>query len=240
MLGSTAFTRHPPGRPGLADLAAMLNMDMVGRLRGNQRLRARRRVGGGVEGARARRLRAGPASPAASSGDGFGPSDHSPFYAAGVPVLHFFTGAHDDYHKPSDDADKINAAGGARIAGLVADVARRGRRPAAAPHLQERAGAGAAGRHPLLRRLARHRARLRGRRPARACCSPACGPAAPPRRRGCAAATSWSSSAGKAVRDIHDLMYVLQRAKPGEKTTAVVERDGQRVTLEVTFGTSRR
>src|SRR4029077_11366740 len=57
------------------------------------------------------------------SGDGYGPSDHSPFYAAGVPVLHFFTGAHDDYDKPSDDSDKINAIGGACIAGLVAGIA---------------------------------------------------------------------------------------------------------------------
>ena len=45
---------------------------------------------------------------------------------------------------------------------------------------------------------------------------------------------------GKAIRDIHDFMYVLQRAKPGDKTTAVVEREGKRLTLEVTFGKSSR
>ena len=45
---------------------------------------------------------------------------------------------------------------------------------------------------------------------------------------------------GKEIRDIHDFMYVLQRAKPGDKTTAVVVRDGKRKTVEVTFGTSRR
>ena len=44
-------------------------------------------------------------------------------YAAGVPVLHFFTGAHEDYHKPTDDVSGINAAGGARIAELVANLA---------------------------------------------------------------------------------------------------------------------
>ena len=42
--------------------------------------------------------------------------------------------------------------------------------------------------------------------------------------------------AGKEIRDIHDFMYVLQRAKPGEKATAVVVRDGRKVSLEVTFG----
>jgi len=42
---------------------------------------------------------------------GIGPSDHTSFYLADIPVLHFFTGQHEDYHKPSDDADKINYAG---------------------------------------------------------------------------------------------------------------------------------
>jgi C-terminal processing protease CtpA/Prc len=42
---------------------------------------------------------------------GVGPSDHTSFYYAGIPVLFFFTGIHHDYHKPSDDADKINYEG---------------------------------------------------------------------------------------------------------------------------------
>jgi hypothetical protein len=51
--------------------------------------------------------------------DGFGPSDHSSFYAKQIPVLFFWTGSHEDYHKPSDTADKINYADEARILGLV-------------------------------------------------------------------------------------------------------------------------
>ncbi|HEY0513911.1 MAG TPA: M20/M25/M40 family metallo-hydrolase, partial [Thermoanaerobaculia bacterium] len=121
-LGSTAFTRHPTAGLKTGDLVAMLNMDMVGRLRGNQVT-----VLGGESAVEWKEI----VPPAcgrellecALSGDGYGPSDHSPFYAAGVPVLHFFTGPHEDYHKPSDDADKINAAGGARISALVADLA---------------------------------------------------------------------------------------------------------------------
>jgi len=50
-----------------------------------------------------------------------------------------------------------------------------------------------------------------------------------------AALSGWELS-GKEIRDIHDFMYVLQRAKPGEKATAVVVRDGQKVELDVTFG----
>ena len=62
-------------------------------------------------------------------GSGYGPSDHMPFYVAGIPVLFFFTGNHLDYHTATDDADKINAAGGARVAMIVADVAVARREP---------------------------------------------------------------------------------------------------------------
>lgn len=46
---------------------------------------------------------------------GIGPSDQTSFYLKNIPVLHFFTGQHEDYHKPSDDADKINYEGEAAV-----------------------------------------------------------------------------------------------------------------------------
>ena len=55
--------------------------------------------------------------------EGFGPSDHSSFYGKKVPVLFFFTGTHSDYHKPSDDADKINVAGQEKVLRYIYDVA---------------------------------------------------------------------------------------------------------------------
>ncbi|HKC63824.1 MAG TPA: M20/M25/M40 family metallo-hydrolase [Pyrinomonadaceae bacterium] len=57
--------------------------------------------------------------------DGYGPSDHSSFYAKKIPVLFFFTGTHDDYHKPSDTAEKINYEDEARVITFVEEVARR-------------------------------------------------------------------------------------------------------------------
>ena len=54
--------------------------------------------------------------------DGFGPSDHSSFYGKQIPVLFFFTGTHEDYHKPSDTADKINYAGLTKIVGYVGEI----------------------------------------------------------------------------------------------------------------------
>jgi Peptidase family M28/PDZ domain len=56
--------------------------------------------------------------------DGFGPSDHSSFYAKRIPVLFFWTGTHGDYHKPSDTFDKINYEDEARILGLIARIVR--------------------------------------------------------------------------------------------------------------------
>ena len=54
--------------------------------------------------------------------DGYGPSDHSSFYGKKIPVLFFFTGTHNDYHKPSDTADKINYAGEANVISYVAAI----------------------------------------------------------------------------------------------------------------------
>ena len=56
--------------------------------------------------------------------DGFGPSDHSSFYAKQIPVLFFWTGNHSDYHKPSDTFDKINYDGEVEILNLVAHIIR--------------------------------------------------------------------------------------------------------------------
>jgi GNAT superfamily N-acetyltransferase len=115
LVGSSHFTDDPP-RP-FATIEAMLNMDMVGRLR-DDKLQVMG-VGTAAEfdtlvGATNR------ATPFAHfdlrrSEDGYGPSDHSSFYKKQVPVLMLFTGSHMDYHKPSDTWDKIHAAGVVRV-----------------------------------------------------------------------------------------------------------------------------
>jgi C-terminal processing protease CtpA/Prc len=53
---------------------------------------------------------------------GIGPSDHTSFYLKNIPVLHFFTGSHSDYHKPSDDWEKINYTGEVHVLNLIARV----------------------------------------------------------------------------------------------------------------------
>jgi dipeptidyl aminopeptidase/acylaminoacyl peptidase len=238
VLGSTAFTRQPPAGLKTADLAVMLNMDMVGRLRGNLVSVF------GTESAEEWKTLVPSACErgllfCTLTGDGYGPSDHSPFYAAGVPVLHFFTGTHSDYHKPSDDADKINAAGGARVAALVADIALQVAQapqrltyksaPAPAPQGDARSFGASLGTVPDYAGDGRPGVLLSGVRTDSAA-----------DKAGMRRGDLLVELSGKPIRDIHDLMFVLQRSKPGEKTTAVVERDGQRVTLDVTFGASSR
>ena len=58
------------------------------------------------------------------SESGVGPSDHTSFYLEDIPVLHFFTGQHEDYHKPTDTADKLNYEGMVRIADFAACIVR--------------------------------------------------------------------------------------------------------------------
>jgi len=237
-LGSTAFTRQPPDGLRLADVVAMLNMDMVGRLRGNQLS-----VLGGETAGEWRQL-VPPACARALigctlGGDGYGPSDHSPFYAAGVPVLHFFTGAHEDYHKPSDTSDKINAIGGARVAMLVADVAREASArparltykaaPAPAPAGDVRSYGASLGTVPDYAGDGRPGVLIGGVRPEGAA-----------ERAGIRRGDLLVELAGTPIRDIYDFMYVLQRSKPGDTVRAVVDRGGQRLELTVTLGASQR
>ncbi|HKQ65026.1 MAG TPA: M20/M25/M40 family metallo-hydrolase [Methylomirabilota bacterium] len=116
-------SRHYVDRPAvpLDRTVAMVNFDMVGRLQGRTLS-----IGGGDSGNRLRALVSQAAQLEGMTldlhGSPYGPSDHARFYAAGVPVLFFYTGGHSDYHKPSDTADKIDAAGMARIAALGARV----------------------------------------------------------------------------------------------------------------------
>ncbi len=100
-------------------IAAMLNFDMVGRL-GDDGLV----VAGSGTAKEWPELITGHAGSlkVQMTEDGYGPSDHGSFYEAGVPVLHFFTGSHSDYHKPSDDIDKINFEGAARVGNLALKI----------------------------------------------------------------------------------------------------------------------
>lgn len=118
LLGSNYYVNHP--LLPLANTVAMINMDMIGRMKD------RRLIIGGVGTAREwRDIMAADADKSFQltlNEDGFGPSDHSSFYAKQIPVLFFWTGTHNDYHKPSDTFEKINYDDEALILKMVAGI----------------------------------------------------------------------------------------------------------------------
>jgi hypothetical protein len=119
LLGSAHYTAN--AAVPLPDTAVMVNLDMVGRLEGDKLIVHGTGTGTGLD-ALIDRLVATHALEVAKEPGGFGPSDHSSFYARKIPVLHLFTGSHSDYHRPTDTADKINYAGMVRLTRLVADL----------------------------------------------------------------------------------------------------------------------
>lgn len=135
LIGSARYCREP--LYPLESTVAMLNMDMVGRLK-DEKLT----VQGGDTADEFKKLLDDFNGTKyhfklTHQSGGLGPSDHASFYTKKIPVLHFFTGLHGDYHRPSDDADKINAPGLIRVAGLVTDMAKAVAEMAARPTYQE-------------------------------------------------------------------------------------------------------
>ena len=238
LLGSHRVTREPP--PGVTPdaLVAMLNMDMVGRMR-NNRVAVIGSNSAAEWDAIVDPLCAELVITCQLGGDGYGPSDQTPFYAAGVPVLHFFTGAHDDYHRPSDDSVRINAAGGAKIAQLVSELALAlssvealtYQQVSAPPPQGDIRSYGAS-----LGTIPDYTGTPDGQPGMMISGVVSGGPADSAGLRG---GDRIVVLAGREVRDIYDLMYVLRDAKPGEQSSVVFERGSQRIERAVTFGTSR-
>ncbi len=240
LIGSTQFTRSPPKWLDMKNVVAMLNMDMVGRLRNNQL---------SVIGAESAEEWTGVVEPAcaaegvecALSGDGYGPSDQTPFYAAGVPVLHFFTGAHEEYHTPDDDASLINAAGAARVAGVVAAVAHAvANRDARLTYKQAPAperGGDMRSFGASLGTIPDYSGSEDGEPGVLLAGVRAGGPA---ELGGMQRGDRIVKMGKQSIANIRDMMFVLRKAKPGDKVEVTVVRDGEEVVLDVTYGKSRR
>jgi hypothetical protein len=236
VLGSTFFTKNPPGNLSMHDVVAMINMDMVGRLREN-----RLEILGSDTAKEWPAIVAGACdavhvSCALGQGGGYGPSDHAPFFAARVPVLHLFSGAHADYHKPSDTADKLNAAGMAQTAELVAKLVTTLTQtptrlelrdvPSPAPRGDMRSFGASLGTIPDYGGPPKGQkgVLLAGVRPG--------GPAD---KGGLKRGDVLVRLGTHVIGSVEDLMYVLMASKPGQTVKAVVVRDGAEVSMDVTF-----
>ena len=233
LLGSQYFVDHPP--VPLEKVRAMLNFDMVGRMQED------RLIVYGV--ATAQELndivaRANAAAPlrVTATGDGFGASDHSSFYAKNLPVLHFFTNVHEDYHKATDDVDKINALGIARVVALAERVTRAiADRPqpltfvravAAAPSMSTRENTSAyLGSIPDMGATEVKGVRLTGVRAD-----------SPADKAGLKTGDVIVEFAGKPVNDLYAYTDALYAQSPGDTVDVVVLRGAERMTVKVTLG----
>ena len=232
LLGSQYFVENPP--VPLESVDAMLNFDMVGRMRDNKLI---------VYGvATATELSAivdsanvAPRLAVTALGDGYGPSDQSSFYAEGIPVLHFFTDLHEDYHKASDVASKVDVADEARVVNFAERIARSiADRPARLtyvrtappPQMAQGDGNGAYfGSVPDMSAADVVGVRLMG-----------VTPGSPADKAGVRKGDIVVEFGGMAVRDLYQYTDALRAHKPGDIVKVVVERAGKRVTLDARLG----
>ena len=107
LLGSNYFSKNPTVETESVNY--MINMDMVGRMKADSTLAV---YGTGTSPMFKQTLKANNDKfKLVENESGVGPSDHTSFYLIDIPVLHFFTGQHEDYHKPGDDSEKLNYEG---------------------------------------------------------------------------------------------------------------------------------
>jgi hypothetical protein len=227
LLGSGHYAANP--LVPLEKTSAMVNLDMVGRMR-NRRLT----VGGvgsspilkpilAAENREGLRL--------SESESGFGPSDHTSFYARNVPVLFFFTGAHEDYHRPSDDADRIHYAALDSVVTYVERVVRaladRGeaiaftKAPEDTGEARSGEGYGGGGYGPYLGTIpdfaeVENGVRITGVRDG-----------SPAARAGLTGGDTIVGFDRKPVANLYDLTYALRERKPGDAVEIVYLRGGE-------------
>lgn len=236
--GAYAFVRHPPEGVLTKNITAMINLDMVGRMRDDTL-----QVFGADTAAQWPDLLAGACDAARincarATGGGFGATDHAPFHEAGIPVLHLFTGVHGDYDKPTDTVDKLNAAGMAQVAIAAEHLARDVtdlehldvQRTIAPIEGDVRAFGTTLGTYPDPKGPPKGQIGmlLSGVRKG--------GPADQAGLRG---GDVLVRLGGHVIGGIEDVMFVLTGTKPGQHIKAVVLRDGKEITADVVLEEAR-
>jgi hypothetical protein len=230
LLGSDYYVKHP--LVPLDKTVAMLNMDMIGRLRDNKLIV----IGSGTAKAWDSLLKETNATAKfdlARSESGFGASDQQSFYTQNIPVLFFFTGTHADYHTPTDTADKINAEGEARVLKMVADCAARIADNPDRPTFQRvktpdqnapsRSFAVYFGSVPDYAAQVEG-VQLNGVREG-----------SPAEKAGLKAGDIIVKFGDRTIKNIYDYTYALQDHKPGDQVAVIVKRGAETLTLMVTL-----
>ncbi len=236
LAGSSRFVESPP-HP-IDRNTAMINLDMVGRLRDDTLIALGsdsapewagriEEAAGAVEGLTV-----------TSHGDGYGPSDQTSFYAAGVPVLHLFTGSHDVYHTPDDDPPTVDAAGGARVALFGAEIAAGlVRDPVRLTYARSSSG-------PAMSGDSRGYGAYLGTVPDYSAMQATEGgvllsdvrTGGPADLAGIRGRDRIVAMAGTRIENLYDMTFALQDHRPGDTIEVVVIRDDQRLAMKATLG----
>ncbi len=236
LLGSAHYTKQP--RFPLDKTIAMFNLDMVGRLSDDKLIvygtGTAKEFDPLVE-AQAKEF----GFKLTKHAGGFGPSDHSSFYAKKIPVLHLFTGTHSDYHRPSDDSPKLNIEGMQRIAALLVNIVHAtdasDSRPAYAEIKKvEVIGIGGDSDRPYLGSIPDFAANEEG------LAITGVSPGSPADKAGMKGGDIIIKLGDSKITGIEDLQSSLFKYKIGETIKVIVKRDGKEVTLEVTLAKRMR
>ncbi len=247
--GSRYYVEHPTLPAG--SINAMLNMDMIGRMRSDTlAVGGTSSAEGMLEEIRPMLEKSGLIVHADPNGRG--PSDHASFYGAGIPVLFFFTGTHDVYHQPGDYGWTVNPAGAAKVIDLVVEVAAHfatdserlvfgGGRPTRVVSKPTNGDAGKPDPND------------RGYAPVRLGVRPGMGAGDEPgvRIEGVSENTSASDAGlrkgdviiawgGEDLVDVMDMVTRLRAHQPGDVVEMVIIRDGEEMTIPVTMKASEK
>ncbi len=231
LLGSSFYVNNP--RIQLDKAVAMINLDMIGRIRDGKVF-----VGGVATGTTLRSLLEEVIPRHSLKLDytdqtGYGSSDHTSFTTKQVPVLFFFSGLHGDYHKPSDTWDKIEAGEAAKLLGLVSDVTTRladgNSRPQFVRIAPPRppAGGGGAGYGPYFGSVPDFTEVPNGFR------FSDIREGSPAAKAGLKAGDILFEFDGKPIQNLYDFTYALRARKPGEEVTVKVRRGDKVITVKV-------
>jgi Tol biopolymer transport system component len=228
LIGSSWFAEHP-SLP-LTNIIAYLNFDMVGRLRDNKLML--QGVGSSPSWAKLIEKRNVAAGFTASlQDDPYLPSDTTALYPKGIPVLEFFTGSHEEYHRPADKPDTLNYEGMERITrfarGMLADLERT-ERPSYAQVARRDAGSGSRENlRAYIGSIPDYAAEVQG---VKLSGVRAGGPAD---KAGLKGGDIIVEFGGTKITSIYDYTYALDAVKIGQAVSVVVMRDGQRISLTV-------
>jgi peroxiredoxin len=233
LLGSNHYVNNSP--VPLEETITMVNMDMIGRPKNNRLMVSGVETGKGLK-SKIKKLNRKAKFDIAYHDDGWGPSDHTPFNAKKIPVLFFFTGAHEDYHRTSDDWEKIQYRDIERVTRLVYLTIHSIQGDSKAPGYVEvtsaprRSMGGGGGYGAYLGVIPEFGnegdgVRISGVRTG-----------SPAEKAGLKGGDVIIGMGGKEIRDLYDLTYVLRSHKAGDDVELLVKREGKERELKATLG----